>query len=118
MRKVHCHECGKTYDYDEDDFCPRCGSYTQPARTSRIGADGQVVWVDGLNERNHQGSFVHEEFHEENKERRRSGLSKGIKRGIKYLGSKGPQETIRTRKQCATWKKKPSTQAVAAAKAS
>ena len=30
MRKVHCADCGKTYDYDVDDFCPRCGSFNPP----------------------------------------------------------------------------------------
>ena len=30
MRKVHCADCGKSYDYDVDDFCPRCGSFNPP----------------------------------------------------------------------------------------
>ena len=80
MRYVRCYECGKRYDFDVDDFCPKCGAFNQPGRTSRIGADGSVVRVDGLNEQNHQESFVHEELHEENRERRTSGLSKGAKR--------------------------------------
>ena len=29
MRKVRCYECGKTYDYDTDDFCPKCGAFNQ-----------------------------------------------------------------------------------------
>ena len=32
MRKVCCEECGKKYDYDVDDFCPRCGAYNPPKR--------------------------------------------------------------------------------------
>ena len=75
MRRVHCGECGKGYDYDEDGFCPRCGAFNQPPRSTRVNADGSVVRVDGLNEANHAGSFVHRELHEENRERRNSGLS-------------------------------------------
>lgn len=30
MRKVQCADCGKSYDYDVDDFCPRCGSFNPP----------------------------------------------------------------------------------------
>ena len=79
MRRVRCYDCGKRYDFDVDDFCPRCGAFNPPDRTSRIGADGSIVRIDGLNEVNHRESFVHAELHEENKERRASGLSKGTK---------------------------------------
>lgn len=81
MRKVKCCECGKTYNFDIDDFCPKCGAFNQPPRTMRIAADGSVVRNDGLNESNHEGSFVHAELHEENKERKRTGLDKDLKRG-------------------------------------
>ena len=30
MRKIRCADCGKSYDYDVDDFCPRCGSFNPP----------------------------------------------------------------------------------------
>lgn len=30
MRKIQCADCGKRYDYDVDDFCPRCGSFNPP----------------------------------------------------------------------------------------
>lgn len=30
MRNVCCADCGKRYDYDVDDFCPRCGSFNPP----------------------------------------------------------------------------------------
>lgn len=30
MRSVTCSSCGKRYDYDVDEFCPKCGSYTPP----------------------------------------------------------------------------------------
>ena len=80
MRKVRCYECGKTYDYDTDDFCPKCGAFNQPPKSTTIDANGAVIRVDGINERGHAGSFVHEELHEENRERKRMGLSKGIRR--------------------------------------
>ena len=85
MRRVRCYECGKRYDFDVDDFCPRCGAFNQPDRTSRIGADGSVIRVDGLNEVNHRESFAHAELHEENRERRSSGLSKGTQQSAKTI---------------------------------
>jgi len=30
MRKVKCYQCGRSYDFDQDDFCPRCGSFNAP----------------------------------------------------------------------------------------
>ena len=95
MRRVRCYECGKRYDFDVDDFCPKCGAFNQPDRASRIDADGNVVRVDGLNESNHRGSFVHSELHEENKERRASGLSKGTKRSSR----KTAQPALRQRQK-------------------
>ncbi len=80
MRRVKCSECGKSYDFDRDDFCPRCGAFTPPPKSTAIDADGRVVRVDGINETNHTGSFVHAELHEENRERKRAGLSKGVRR--------------------------------------
>lgn len=89
MQKVQCYECGKRYDFDEDDFCPKCGAFNQPRRNIRIGVDGSVVRVDGINERNHKNSFVHEELHEENRERRAVGLSKGVKRVMRTSARPG-----------------------------
>lgn len=83
MRKVRCYECGKSYDFDVDDFCPKCGAFNQPGKSARIGADGAVIWSDGLNERNHAGSFVHQELHAENRVRKAVGLSKGVGRRAK-----------------------------------
>lgn len=76
MRNVRCHDCGKRYNFDKDDFCPKCGAFTQPPPTSRIGRDGRVVRVEGISEKNHQGSFLHAEYHDENRERKGSGLEK------------------------------------------
>ena len=74
MRRVQCHECGKRYNYDVDDFCPRCGAFTQPSKKLDIGADGTVIRVEGINEENHRDSFVHAELHAENRKRRGSYL--------------------------------------------
>lgn len=74
VRKITCYDCGKTYDYDVDDFCPRCGAYTQPTRQSRIDARGDVVRVEGINEVSHKGSFVHAELHKENRRRKGTPL--------------------------------------------
>ncbi len=30
MRRVTCEECGRSYDYDAEDLCPRCGSFNPP----------------------------------------------------------------------------------------
>ena len=39
MRKVKCYACGKSYDYDEDGFCPNCGGFNQPRHGSAISAE-------------------------------------------------------------------------------
>ena len=83
MRRVRCYECGKMYDFDTDDFCPRCGAFNQPPKTTAIDANGSVIRVEGINEKNHAGSFVHEELHEENRERRRMGLSKAAAKPLR-----------------------------------
>ena len=95
MRKIRCYECGRRYDFDVDDFCPKCGAFNQPGKSVRIGADGAVVRSDGLNEKNHAGSFVHQEFHAENRVRKAVGLSKGIKRG-----AKAPQPLPKRQENC------------------
>ena len=76
MRMVKCYDCGKKYNFDVDDFCPGCGAFTPPPRTARIDLDGSVVRVEGINEQNHEGSFVHAELHEENRERRGTVLER------------------------------------------
>ena len=41
MQKVKCYACGKSYDYDEDGFCPYCGGFNQPRHARAISADGR-----------------------------------------------------------------------------
>ena len=71
MTRLQCEECGKSYIYEEDDFCPRCGAYNHPPRA---GAPEPVVRRDGVNEATHEGSFLHREIHREKAQRRRLHL--------------------------------------------
>ena len=71
MIRVVCEDCGKSYNYEVDDFCPKCGAYNQPPKA---GSPTAVVRSDGVNEKNHAGSFVHEEVHQEKKIRRKFNL--------------------------------------------
>lgn len=80
MQRVRCYECSRLYDYDEDGFCPRCGAFNQPEKTSSINAQGEIVRVDGIRENGHVNSFAHQELHAESRERRRSGLDRSVQR--------------------------------------
>lgn len=77
MQKVRCYECRRSYDYDEDAFCPRCGAFNLPGRegTVRVGELTEER-RDGLSEKGHTGSFLHREFHSEERQRRRLGLDR------------------------------------------
>lgn len=80
MRSVRCEECGKRYDFDVDDFCPRCGAFNQPPRTIQVNSDGTVGQREASSGRSHRESFLHEEYHEENRQRRGTPLAQGAKR--------------------------------------
>jgi len=86
MRTVRCYECGKRYDYDEDGFCPDCGSFNLPKKSAEVGADGGVLRREGINERNHKGSFLHAEIHEENRERMGTPLEQSVRRVVRTTG--------------------------------
>ena len=72
MIRIVCEECGKAYNYEVDDFCPKCGAYNQPPK-----AGTPARRSDGVNESNHAGSFVHQEVHKERQMRMAAGLDKG-----------------------------------------
>lgn len=74
MRRIVCDECRRMYDYDRDEFCPRCGAFNQPVKTWTTDAQGNVRRVDGVNEANHAGSFVHSEVHREKRVRQAKGM--------------------------------------------
>lgn len=95
MRNVKCHDCGKRYNFDIDDFCPKCGAFTQPARASRIGMDGTVIRQDGINEQNHKNSFVHRELHAESRKRKGSVLE-GISTAARHrVGKNVPRTSLK-----------------------
>lgn len=74
MKLIQCEDCGKRYDYDRDEFCPRCGAFNQPVKTWTTDSQGNVRRVDGINEANHAGSFVHSEVHREKRVRQAKGM--------------------------------------------
>lgn len=74
MRRIVCDECRKIYDNDRDEFCPKCGAFNQPVKTWTTDAQGNVRRVDGVNEANHAGSFVHSEVHKEKRVRQAKGM--------------------------------------------
>jgi len=76
MRRLICEDCKKIYDFDVDDFCPRCGAFNQPNKKWGVDAQGNVVRVDGVNEANHKESFVHREVHSEKARRRVTGMDR------------------------------------------
>lgn len=84
MQKVRCAECGKTYDYNEDAFCPKCGTFNQPVRGQSAM---RAARRDGLSEAGHKDSFLHQEYHEEEQKRRRSGLDKSADRPVRPVRS-------------------------------
>lgn len=43
MRRITCQECGRAYDYDQDDFCPKCGGYNAPAGTGATALEAQLL---------------------------------------------------------------------------
>ena len=43
MASIVCENCGKRYDDQKDDFCPKCGAYNQPQHRWREDAQGNVV---------------------------------------------------------------------------
>ena len=76
MRRVKCEDCGRVYDFDTDDFCPRCGAFTFP-KGDRIGTDSSVVRVEEIRESNHKDSFLHAEYFVEKRRRKAAGLDRG-----------------------------------------
>lgn len=43
MRQVTCRECARIYDYDQDDTCPKCGSYNPPAGAGATELESQLL---------------------------------------------------------------------------
>lgn len=43
MRRIRCKDCGKSYDYDKDDFCPKCGAYNPPADSGATQLERELL---------------------------------------------------------------------------
>ena len=76
MHRIVCEDCKKSYDYAKDEFCPRCGAFNQPTKTWGTDAQGNIIRVDGVNERDHAGSFAHKEVHREKAVRKITGMDR------------------------------------------
>ena len=82
MRRIICEDCKKSYDYSKDEFCPRCGAFNPPVRTWGMDSQGNVIRVDGVNERDHAGSFAHREVHKEKDIRKATGMDWNSKKKV------------------------------------
>ena len=49
MRRIVCEDCKRQYDYDKDEFCPRCGAFNQPVKVWGTDSQGNIRRVDGVN---------------------------------------------------------------------
>lgn len=108
MRRVKCEDCGKPYDYENDAFCPHCGAFNQPGRQS--GDIQPNTRVDGLNEKGHQNSFLHQEFHGEQKkikiEKAGREMEKQVARLRQFMAQSAAQAEHRTRQEAETFQNK------------
>ena len=43
MCRITCKDCGRHYDYDQDDFCPKCGSYNPPRDESSTSLERELL---------------------------------------------------------------------------
>lgn len=43
MRKVTCKDCHRVYDYDKDDFCPKCGSFNPPSDSGATALERDLL---------------------------------------------------------------------------
>lgn len=43
MTRVTCKDCGRGYDYEKDDFCPKCGSYNPPPNLGATKLESELL---------------------------------------------------------------------------
>lgn len=104
MRRIVCEDCGKWYDYDRDEFCPKCGAFNQPVKTWTTDAQGNVRRVDGVNEVNHAGSFAHSEVHREKRVRQAKGMDwDGRKKNTQQAPARPAATQQQKKKMDAMW---------------
>ena len=46
MPTIRCKTCGRTYSYEKQGMCPKCGAYNRPPRRERVDPDGSVHYLD------------------------------------------------------------------------
>lgn len=46
MPIIRCKTCGRTYSYEKQGMCPKCGAYNRPPRQERIDPDGSIHYLD------------------------------------------------------------------------
>ena len=46
MPIIRCQTCGRTYSYEKQGMCPKCGAYNRPPRRERIDPDGSIHYLD------------------------------------------------------------------------
>lgn len=46
MSAIRCRACGRSYDYEKQGLCPKCGAYNRPPRREWVDADGTVHDLD------------------------------------------------------------------------
>ena len=46
MATIRCRSCGRIYDYNKQDMCPKCGAYNRPPRREWVDAGGDVHYAE------------------------------------------------------------------------
>lgn len=46
MPIIRCKTCGRTYSYEKQGMCPKCGAYSRPPRRERVDPDGSIHYLD------------------------------------------------------------------------
>lgn len=61
MATIRCRSCGRIYDYNKQDMCPKCGAYNRPPHRERVDPDGTVHFVEGQSIPPRRGKVCYEE---------------------------------------------------------
>lgn len=61
MATIRCRSCGRIYDYNKQDMCPKCGAYNRPPHRERVGPDGTVHFVEDQSIPPRRGKVCYEE---------------------------------------------------------
>lgn len=61
MATIRCRSCGRIYDYNKQDMCPKCGAYNRPPHRERVDPDGTVHFVEDQSIPPRRGKVCYEE---------------------------------------------------------